>query len=127
MVNRKNISKGSALQTELDREIARFVIAEDIIDRIDNLLAAAPELFETDAYHAFGKVYNGDDIRIAVRSVVDNNESITGFYAIEDGGIAFTAERLRGDDNAVSSVFIASGRWTEKFEALENRVRERVS
>ncbi|MBR3414401.1 hypothetical protein IKG73_00050 [Candidatus Saccharibacteria bacterium] len=115
-----NINKG----VELDKQIARFAIAEDVVERIDNLLAVAPELFEADTYHALGKVHNGGDIQIAVRTIVDDNESITELYVIEDGGenggIVFTAE---SKDNTVSSVFIATGHWTKKFEELENRVR----
>ena len=110
-----NINKG-----ELDKQIARFVIAEDVVERIDNLLAVAPELFEADAYHALGKVHNGGDIQIAVRTIVDDNESIAELYVIEDGGIVFAAE---SKDNTVSSVFIATGHWTKKFEELENKVR----
>lgn len=114
-----NINKG-----ELDKQIARFVIAEDVVERIDNLLAVAPELFEADAYHALGKVHNGGEIEIAVRTIVDDNESIAELYVIEDGGedggIVFTAE---SKDNTVSSVFIATGHWTKKFEELENKVR----
>ncbi|MBQ8991878.1 hypothetical protein IJ103_01410 [Candidatus Saccharibacteria bacterium] len=124
MVNEKNVKKGSNLRTELDKQVARFAIAEDVIERIDSLLVAAPELFEADTCHAFGKVYSGD-IQIAVRSIVENDESITEFYAVEDGGIVFTAERRKDHaEDTVSSVFIATGKWTEKFEKLENSVRE---
>ena len=121
-------NRGSNLETELDKQVASSMAAEDVINHIDNLLMAAPEIFESDKCHAFGKVYSGD-IQIAVRSIVGGDESVTEFYAIEDGGIVFAAERHKNDPNIISSVFIASGYngrkglWAEKLEELESRVR----
>lgn len=116
MIVQKNINKDF-----FDREVARFEIAEDVIDRIENLMAAAPDIFNTDKNNAFGKMYTGE-IKIAIKAITDSAETVTKLYAIEDDGVVFTAERKK--DNEVSSVFIATGSWPEKFERLEDSVRE---
>ncbi len=119
---KKHINKGAPLtEHEMNKQVALFEIAEDVTDRIDNMIAAAPELFKDNIYHEFEKYHSGE-IKIAIRSIV-GEETVSRFYAIEDDGIVFTAERST-NGTPVSSVFVATGAWTEKFERLENSIRE---
>ena len=115
----EHVNMGSISKQEMEKQLAQFELADMITNRIDTLLAAAPELFDND--HAFGRRYNGD-IQIAIRTIVGCDESVTKFYAIEDDGIAFTAEKK--SEGEISSIFIATGSWPDKFEKIENSVRE---
>ncbi|MBQ7041081.1 hypothetical protein IJN73_03410, partial [Candidatus Saccharibacteria bacterium] len=78
---KKHINKGAPLtEHEMDKQVALFEIAEDVTDRIDNMIAAAPELFKDNIYHEFEKYHSGE-IKIAIRSIV-GEETVSRFYAI---------------------------------------------
>ena len=112
------INMGPISKQEMEKQLAQCELASMVINRIETLLAAAPELFNN---HSFNRRYDGD-IQIDIKTIVGNDESVTKFYVIEDDGIAFTAEKKSEEE--ISSIFIATGSWPDKFEKIEDSVRE---
>ena len=116
---------------DLDTQVRRFEIAEEVIRLIDMFYKVFPTEFNSTSAPYARRYYKGDRIKISMRTGSGDEHYTTKLYEIEWLAcdvyeVYFSAEKIErptddADQPMVTSMFYKDGAWLNELEDLARK------